>query len=494
MKSILYITLSALLFCSAPLAEAAVEQSISIENSQARRINDNLRLTADIVLDALKLGSNKQLYITPVIEDASGNSVALPSVLVNGHAMHIAYERKSLSGNARRDHDVCKEVKRTNGKPQTLDYIASTPMQPWMWHLTSSVRWVVDSCGCGVQFASDAGKPENLGLNPADKMRTAYMTPEAKPLPIVIHEGKAQVQFEVSKSDLHTEPYTCKNGQLIDNRPELKVIDDSISHALSDKNMEIAKIKICGYASPEGSYIGNQNLSTNRSRALAQYIAERYKLPAEKSEFDAVPENWAGLREFVEKSPILSVSQRRDLLELIDSPVYGPSDYDAKDQELRTNPKFAELYRTVILPEWYPQLRTTKFEISTRLKPLSDEELAEVIRHTPDKMSLNQMFRVSKLYPEGSDDFNRVIETALHYYPDDETANLNAAAAALKAGKIERAAVLLEKAGDSPEALNARGILSCWNGEMERARELFNAAAPLPEAAKNLEMLGNEND
>ena len=112
------------------------------------------------------------------------------------------------------------------------------------------------------------------------------------------------------------------------------------------------------------------------------------------------------------------------------------------------------------------------------------------MKHTPEKMSLNQMFRVAKLYPEGSDDFNRAISTALRFFPEDPTANLNAAAASLKNGDLEKAAELLKKAGDSPEADNARGILATWNGEMEDAARLFKHAGTLPEAAKNLEMLG----
>ena len=469
---------------------AAEPAGIKVSNTVASRVDGELRLTADIILDAMKLKSNSQVYVTPVIEDNSGNSFVMPSVLINGHAMQIAYERHSLGGDARKNHDVAKAVKRRNGKSQTVSYLSSAPLEKWMWAPAASVKWVVDTCGCGRLNGTAAGDPSELGLNPAGKLRVAYVTPAVTELPVAIHEGNAQVRFEVSRSELHAEPYTCRNGQKIDNRAELKVIDDSISYALSDKNVEIAKIKICGYASPEGPYLNNQQLSTDRSRALSEYIAARYKLPAEKSEFDAVPENWAGFREQVLKSPILSVTQRNDLLELIDRPVYGPSDYDAKEKELRTNPKFAGLFKSTILPEWFPALRATKFEISTRLKPLSDEELAEVMKRTPEKMSLNQMFRVAKLYPEGSEDFNHAISTALRFFPEDPTANLNAAAASLKNGELEKAAELLKKAGDSPEADNARGILATWNGEMEDAARLFKQAGALPEAAKNLEMLG----
>lgn len=472
-------------------AFAVSPEEISIENSIAIPVKDSMKFSADIIVDALKVSSNKQIFLTPVISDKEGNSITFPSVLINGRAMQIAWERGTVKPPHNYDNGIERAVRRKNGELQTIPYNATIPMQNWMWSASASVKWVIDTCGCGHLAGSVISREELLRLNPAERMRASYMVPAIAPVPVTIHEGKAHVMYEVGEATLHTEPYVCRDGQPIDNRLELKIIDDSISSALRNKNMEIAKISICGYASPDGSYLTNQRLSTERSRSLATYIADRYNLPKEKSEYSAVAENWEGFRKLVQEDTYLTPEQRSALLELIDRPAYGPSDYDDKENELKTNPKFKGIYNKIILPEWFPTLRTTKFEIQTRLKELSDEELAEVIKTDPEKMSLNQMFRVSKLYPEGSPEFNGIIETMLRYYPDDEAANLNAASAALKAGNVEKAESYLEKAGDSPEAYNARGILACWKGEMNKAREYFRKAGALSEASKNLEMLGN---
>lgn len=81
----------------------------------------------------------------------------------------------------------------------------------------------------------------------------------------------------------------------------------------------------------------------------------------------------------------ITEKQREDLLSLIDAPAYGPSDYDAKEKMLKTDPRFAQLYKSLILPKWFPILRATKFQIKTRLKPLDDQKLAEVMKTTPEK-------------------------------------------------------------------------------------------------------------
>lgn len=270
----------------------------------------------------------------------------------------------------------------------------------------------------------------------------------------------------------------------------LSIIYDSIRYATSDPNVEIARIDICGYASPESPYSHNDYLATNRSRALAEYIGERFSLPAEKCTYSAVPENWGEFREMVVASPELTDRQRADLLELIDAPAYGPVDYDAKERTLKTDPRFARLYRDMILPKWFPRLRATKFAISTRLKPMSDEAARPHHRHRPRDDVAQPDVPSGAPLPRRLPEFNRVIGIALEHYPDSPVANLNAAVAAIAAADYDRAALLLDRAGDSPQAENARGVVAVRRGDFDSARTHFlNAADRLPEAAKNLEEL-----
>ena len=103
--------------------------------------------------------------------------------------MHYAYERGSLKGfDDIKNHDILLEVKRDNGKPQSVEYITRTPLQKWMRLGDSHVAFVYDSCGCGVQYASLIEDDIPLELNPAKEMRTVMMTPAVKELPVEIHE------------------------------------------------------------------------------------------------------------------------------------------------------------------------------------------------------------------------------------------------------------------------------------------------------------------
>ena len=490
MKRIYILLLAAFLLPQAIRADKGGE--IKTANVDFHLSGGAFHVSLDFVLDELLLKSNEQMFVTPVISGPGGAEVAMPSILISGRNMHYAYERGAINIKNIESYDVTEEVRRLNGQAQNVSYTEKTAMRSWMRHDQAALHFVYDTCGCGRPYGKAIGEPIPLNLNPAPRMRVAYITPPVTPLPVSVHEGRARVQFEVDKVELHDQPYVCRNGQRIDNREQLKTIEDSVHYALSNPDVEIASIAICGYASPESPYTHNDYLATNRSRALAEYIGKRFSLPAEKCTYSSVPENWAEFRQQVTEAKDITEQQRSDLLQLIDRPTYGPADFDAKERELKTDKRFAALYRSKILPVWFPQLRCTKFAISTRLKPMSDEKLAEIIEKTPELMSLNQMFRVARLYPEGSERFNATIETALRYYPDSPIANTNAAVAAIKRGDYAQAQSLLKKAGNAPEAENARGVIATNAGNYEEAVRHFTAAGNLPEAAKNKEMIAEE--
>lgn len=484
-------TLSAVLAASLSVSAfaAAPAGKIAMENMEFYRHGDDFNLQLNYVLDSLRLGANRQILVTPVVEGGEGQAAAFPTVLINGRNMHYAYERGTVRRQLQEHYDIVAEVRRQNGKPQDLAYSAQIPFREWMYADDATITFRYDTCGCG-RFSGQDITRVPLELNPVNKMIPAWITPEVTELPVLIHEGKARVQFEVDKTELHPEPYVCRNGQRIDNREQLSIIEDSIRYATTDPNVEIARIEITGYASPESPYTHNDFLATNRSRALAEYIADRFQLSPEVAVYGAVPENWGEFRQQVLDAKDITEKQRADLLELIDRPAYGPADYDAKERELRTDPKFAQLYRTTILPKWFPMLRATKFAISTRLKPLPDEKLAEVILKNPEQMSLNQMYRVARLYDEESPEFRRTIEIALRHFPDSPEANTLGAIFAIQSGDFDRAAALLERAGDSPEANNARGIVATKRGDFKAAASFFDAAGKLPQAKRNKALLG----
>ncbi len=175
-----------------------------------------------------------------------------------------------------------------------------------MWRPDASVRWVVDTCGCGREQGSRAGEPALLVSIPPARCALHTSHRLLLPSPVSVHDGEAHVNFEVSKSDLHDQPFRCKNGKVIDNRGQLRVIDDSIRYALADKNVEIAgaqhlRLRIARRHLP----LQRTTLPPQIVRALCRNTspdATTYP-PVSANMARHVAENWEGLRRIVETTP-----------------------------------------------------------------------------------------------------------------------------------------------------------------------------------------------
>lgn len=103
-----------------------------------------------------------------------------------------------------------------------------------------------------------------------------------------------------------------------------------------------------------------------------------------------------------------------------------------------------------------------------------------IIRENPKFLSLSEMYQVAISYPKGSKDFVDVFDIAVRIYPNDEVANLNAAAVALSQKDLNAALKYMEKADHTTaEFLNNTGVYNFLNGDIQRAVAAFEQAARL---------------
>ncbi len=254
-----------------------------------------------------------------------------------------------------------------------------------------------------------------------------------------------------------------------------------------DKNTSITGITIHGYASPEDTYEHNAYLAEHRAQTLKDYVCRLVALPDSLFAVDYTPEDWAGLRAYVDT--VGNLSHREEILALIDD---QETDIDAKERNIRT--RYPEDYQ-VLLTACYPGLRHSDYVVNYVVRPFTVEEAKELLYSKPQQLSLEEMFRVAQTYEAGTPEFNGVFEIAVRMFPSNPTANLNAAVIQLQTGNLEAAPRYLAKAGDSPEAVHARGVLAMLKGEEEEARAYFKEAAAggVAEAEKNLQLLNTDD-
>ena len=292
----------------------------------------------------------------------------------------------------------------------------------------------------------------------------AYIEPQAEKEKSRHLSGQAYLSFLVNKTDIRRD---YRN-----NAVELSKVEETINVVRKDPNITITHIDIHGYASPEGSYANNTRLAEGRAQAFKDYVQQLIDLPASIFSVASTPEDWEGLVSKIDHPAILDIAK-------------SDAEPDAKERLLKQ--RYPAQWKQ-LLADVFPTLRHSDYRVSYTIRPFTVEEARDIIRTKPQQLSLNEMFLVANTYAPGSKDYDDVFETAVRMYPDDETANLNAAVIALRKDNLEAASRYLTKAGQSAEAQNARGVLAAKQGDYAAAETAFGLST-IKEADHNLKEL-----
>ena len=435
------------------------DNRISVKNLQVARSHDKTFVTMDFVLDSLSVPSNRYRAFTPVIKSKDGShEQRLKTLIVSGRRQNIVFERDGIDPVYAAN---CVNVRREKGKPQQYSYSDGIESQPWFRGANIFVE--SDLCGCG-----DIMNNEQTLLSPlfpADPYELIALTdvvpaPEKKVRNL---HGSAYVTFVVDRWELKPD--------YMDNRRELRKITDTLDVMAGDPNVSVREIKIHGYASPESPYEHNRMLAKNRAQSLTDWLKKKYSLPASVfAPAEATPENWEGLRRAVEATSTVLLPHKEEILAIIDDTTLPPD-----PKEWRIKLRYHDDYR-YLLREVYPGLRRTDYDISFNFSDFTLEQAKEIYKTRPYQLSVRELWDVAQTMEPGSDEYNRVLQTAVNIYPDDPTANLNLANVAIREKDLLKAATLLEKAGDSGEADQSRAVVALIRGDYAKASTLLESA------------------
>lgn len=440
---------------------------LAVENLKMVKRGEQMTINFDIDLNQVKPSSNGQYIYTPLLVGGT-DSIAMGRVVVNGRNEALKQEREPN----RRVPIAEQTITYKKGNNGTINVSRTVPYETWMDY--SNLYLCEDICGCGVlqnQQRREIGEFDN---RPAPAPVMTFVTPKAEAVKARDEKGSAFVDYVVNKTNILPD----YRG----NRKEIAKIVATIDLVRNDPNVSITEINIHGYASPEGTYANNTRLAEGRAASLKDYVKGLYTLPDKLFTSAATPEDWAGLRRLVESSDL---TERNEILAIIDNPDLEP---DAREGEIR---KLYPSTYAYMLKEWYPGLRHSDYTVSYVVRPFTVEETKEIMSKTPKQVSLNEMFLVAQTMKPGSDEFNNIMDIAVNTYPEDETANLNAACAALNQLEWDKADRYLKKAGNSPEAAHARGVLAMNRGDYYAAQSYFETAlnAGVSGAEENLQTL-----
>lgn len=409
---------------------------ILIDSVLTQKKSDSLKVAFRLHLDSLQLKSEQQLVFTPLI--AGEDTIALNPIIINGKNQNIRYLRKS----SKLKNSQAVVVRRRNDTEQQVLFSQTLPYRKWMKAFNLSMT--EDLCGCGDLMNQDTTQMATIQPTPRIS-RDHYVKPKAEAIKVRAEKGEAYLSFKLNKSDILAD--------FRENASELGKITSTIDLVKNDKDVSITNIDIHGYASPDGPYDNNVRLANNRAAALRNYVCNLYTIDKKLFTYHATPEDWEGFKKKVEAS---NLADKSAILAVANSSL-AP---DAKD--LKIKKLYPASYR-YIMSEIYPRLRHSDYTVTYTVRPFDIEEAKVILKTKPQQLSLQEMYLVAQTYEPGSPEFNEVFDIAVRLFPDDETANLNAACTDLQKGDLVTAEKHLAKAGNSKEAERIRKIY----GEMK---------------------------
>lgn len=437
--------ISLLLLAAPAMSMAQKVDRLGLTGIDISRNAESLRIEMTVSPSSCRLGTDRLMTVTPVLRSADGaDSIRLTPYSIAGKNQYY-YTIRSNS----RDGKVYR-----SGSHNSDSYSADVPWQDWMAESTMEFDISTSAC-CGAPVGEEQLPVADLNFEPPVIPVTAdleYLEPAPTAVKEYALEGRAYVNFPVNRTEIYFD--------YLNNPLELKKITNSIDTVRDNKDATIQSITLTGYASPEGPYSNNVRLAKGRTEAVRDYVSRLYDFAPSAYITSSVPEDWAGLREAVEKS----VFPMRDrMLDFIDS------DYPIE----KRNDRFRQLFPTEY--EWflknvYPWLRHTDYLIKYTIRHYSDvEEIRKVMATRPQNLSLDEFYLLAKSYPVGSREYDEVFDVAVRMYPEEQIANLNAANAALSRGDLVGAERFLLKAGNGADADYARGMYYAKKKDYDKA-------------------------
>lgn len=448
-----------------------MENGVDVRNARIERAEGGVKVSLDVDFRNIKVRADRQVQVIPSLAGPQ-DTLMLARLSVLGRNRFFYYLRNNLEMKVS-DQD---QAWRKKDRPDTFHFSMIVPYAAWM----NGARVMVNECvlGCCNKTLDD---------NWSDTLATFVLPTVPQYAPVyVFRKPKAEVHKIRSLSATSYVDFPVSETVIYpnyrSNKRELAKIVSTVDSVMQDKDVTISAITLCGFASPESPYENNVRLAKGRTAAIKQYVSKFNHVSPDIISADYVPENWQGLREWVIDH---NVSNAEEIIKIIDSNTLGP---DPKEDLLKKT--YPQEY-AYLLNECYPSLRKVDYTIEYEVKHfVSVEEIMAAYKSDPSKLSRDEFYVLASSLQEDDPMHDALLKDAVSHFPSDAATNLNAANVAMKEGRLRDAGYHLEKAGDTFEAIYARGTYAAMIGDYARAVEcLERVKAEVPEAQQALDQI-----
>jgi Flp pilus assembly protein TadD len=296
-----------------------------------------------------------------------------------------------------------------------------------------------------------------------DENNTGKYDPNIDPFQRVVpDEVTAAILYEINKANVRKDEIEKK---------EVVNLQDFTKKANADEKIDLKRVEVSAYASPDGTIDLNTELAAQRKETSTDFLAKRLKEAGVNIELKTkyTPEDWDGFRALMEKSNI----QDKDLILRVLSMYNDP---EVREREIRN---LSQAF-TDVANEILPQLRRARMTTSVDLIGKSDEELKALAKSDPASLNPAELLYAATLFEDLSEQFG-IYNSFIRIYPNDWRGPNNAGFVLAKQMKYEEAKPLFEKAetlkNNEIVVKNNLGAIALKEGDVKKAETLFGAAA-----------------
>lgn len=469
-KTILYLSIALVWVVSqAAFAQhACAAERIKAKNISIQRVDNILNVDFDLCVEANRFDPQLMLTVTPAIVNGA-DTVSFDPVLFMGGKRMKSLERQRVFDELVDQAQSNTKMRRRSDSDIVQAVSLSVPFEEWM----SSGKLVLleDACGCARWEGYHAETTPEGPLLHTPSFALSYAEVPAEGVKQRSETHNAFINFELAKHKLLP---NYKNNARV-----LEEVDAVVTELHNDPYLTITELKVTGYASPEGVYEFNIKLSENRAATFVAYLEKKYegRIPSDLMKVSWKGEDWDGLLRKVEESDMAAKNEVLDILREPDNAIRK-----RKLKQLNGGRTYAGM-----LASMYPVLRRSDYTVTYITKQFELHEAREVIKTRPQLLSLNEMCRVADSYPKDSREYRETMDIISSHYPNDAIVQLNEALWRVENNDCDDDVVRILQASDSPEAMNALGMVYYRRGDYTEAANSFARAARsgLPAAIRN---------
>ncbi len=326
---------------------------IELTDIRLTRTGENVTVSFTLETGSRVVRSGESLVIGPVLRSggADAGECKLPPLVIRGRRSRLLDARHALAGGG--NHDATYIV-----PGHSAQYVATVPHKDWMDGARVILEGAGVSCGPTTEITLGTIADNILDTLPRVEIRVVEVPVEgpkttgerlAVRYPFIapaselerierpgaasgITPGQATQSYDQQMIEATRQGsisiFFPKGGRTIDrnfgaNNTNLVELISAVRALVAAGDVEIRRIVIAGFASPEGSVALNNELSHYRAVAVKEFLAANSDTDPQKIQIYNGGVDWAGLRSLVEQSDIY---RKQRLIEIIDTtPVWDAS-------------------------------------------------------------------------------------------------------------------------------------------------------------------------